>query len=58
MNIFMRFLSKILGFVPPEERKGIRLEGSPRWKVQPVGYHSVFSRALSDLFPFRVGGGH
>jgi hypothetical protein len=47
----LRILSKILGIVPPEERKGIHLENWPRWKVQPVRDTTLFLQALSGLIP-------
>jgi len=47
----VKYLLRILRFVPREERRGIRLEGWPRWRVQPVKDPALFLRALCDLFP-------
>ena len=49
--MILKVLSKILGIVPLEERKGIRLEGWPRWKVQPVRDVSRFLQAIVGLVP-------
>ena len=37
--------------MPPEERRGIHLEGWPRWKVQPVRDVAHFLRAIAGLIP-------
>jgi len=47
----MSWLSKLLGYVPAEERKGISLGQVPHWKVGYVKDFPAFLRALVDLVP-------
>ena len=42
-------LSRISGFVSPEERKGVHLDTWPRWKVQPARDPALFLGALPKL---------
>lgn len=47
----MSWLSKLLGYVSKEERKGISLENITCWKISPVENFPNFLRALVDLVP-------
>ena len=46
----MNWLSKIFGYVPAEERKGISLK-PPFWRAGPVRDLTIFLRALIDFVP-------
>jgi len=48
---FMSWLSRILGCVPVEERRGISLGQAARWNVSCVKDFPSFLRALGDLVP-------
>jgi sugar phosphate isomerase/epimerase len=47
----LKLLSKILDLMPAQERQGIRLQGWPRWEVQPVRDVARFLRACAELAP-------
>ncbi len=47
----MCFLSKIFGYVPAEERKGISLSGKPCWEISGVKGLPAFLRAVLNLVP-------
>ena len=45
----MRWLSKILNYVPKSERVGLALDLSNAWRLEPVSDASVFLQALPAL---------
>ena len=47
----MNWLFRLLGYVPSEERRGIRLESSRFWKVTSVRDAEVFLKSLPLLMP-------
>lgn len=47
----MSFFSRIFGYVPAEERKGISLESKPCWEISGIKRLPSFLRALYSLLP-------
>ncbi|MHC4105896.1 MAG: hypothetical protein ACYS18_07690 [Planctomycetota bacterium] len=47
----MGFLSKVFGYVPAEERKGIYLADRPCWEISGVKDFPAMLKALCDLVP-------
>lgn len=46
-----RWLARLLGYVPAEEREGVSLSSGPHWQVAAPGDFAVFFRALAALLP-------
>ncbi|MCJ7749497.1 MAG: hypothetical protein MUQ65_00125 [Armatimonadetes bacterium] len=47
----MNWLARLLGYVPAEEREGIRLPPGPHWEVDEPAELAGFFRALPELIP-------
>jgi hypothetical protein len=50
-EIAMAWLSRVLGYVPASERKGIDLGDTPAWEISPPRDAADFLRAISLLAP-------